>query len=86
MPKASMTDREKRIAQKIREVRLHDGWYLRELGDILGVSWQMMRRYERGECRISLEKLRVLAEFLELPVGWFWDDEPFDLGPQKPIS
>jgi len=49
------------------------------LGAYLGVTGQQVQKYENGKNRISPEKLKKCAEFLEIPVGYFYGEveEPY---------
>ncbi len=46
------------------------------LGKALGVSFQMVHQYERGTVRISAAQLYDMANALDVPVGFFFDDMP----------
>ena len=49
-----------------------------KLGALVGVSFQQTQKYERGINRISASRLARLAHFLQLPVSWFFDEQPID--------
>lgn len=40
----------------------------------VGVSFQQIQKYESGRNRISASTLWRLAQRLEVPVGWFFED------------
>ena len=44
------------------------------LGKALGVSFQMVQQYEQGAVRISAAQLYDMANALDVPVGFFFDD------------
>ncbi len=46
------------------------------LGKALGVSFQMVQEYEQGAVRISAAQLYDMANALDVPVGFFFDDMP----------
>ena len=44
------------------------------LGELIGVTFQQIQKYERGANRISASRLYGLAEVLDVPVEFFFDD------------
>ncbi len=53
------------------------------LGEALGVSFQMVQQYERGAVRISAAQLYDMANALDVPVGFFFDDMPAAVATSK---
>jgi transcriptional regulator with XRE-family HTH domain len=49
------------------------GWSQSKLGNVLGVSFQQVRKYEKGTNRIAASRLQNVAEILEVPVALFKD-------------
>jgi transcriptional regulator with XRE-family HTH domain len=47
-----------------------------KLGALVGVTFQQLQKYESGINRISASRLAHLASFLQLPVSWFFDEQP----------
>lgn len=45
-----------------------------ELAASLGLSFQQVQKYESGANRISASKLHDIAEMLETPVAWFFEE------------
>lgn len=45
-----------------------------ELGKILGVSYQQIQKYEKGNNRISASRLWDFAQALKVPVEYFFTD------------
>ena len=43
------------------------------LADALGLTFQQVQKYERGANRISASKLFQIAQFLEVPVSFFFE-------------
>ncbi len=54
------------------------------LGKALGVSFQMVQQYERGAVRISAAQLYDIANALDCPVGFFFDDMPATVATSPP--
>ncbi len=48
------------------------------LGEALGLSSQLVHKYECGAIRISASKLWNLTQVLDVPVSLFFDDMPAD--------
>jgi transcriptional regulator with XRE-family HTH domain len=51
-----------------------------KLGDALGLTFQQVQKYERGVNRIGASRLFDLARVLDVPIGFFFDDLPPEMG------
>jgi transcriptional regulator with XRE-family HTH domain len=51
-----------------------------KLGDALGLTFQQVQKYERGVNRIGASRLFDLARLLDVPIGFFFDDLPPEMG------
>lgn len=49
------------------------GWSQEKLGQAIGVSFQMVQKYERGSCRVGASRLMKIANALNVPVSWFFE-------------
>ena len=67
--------RDKEIDQRVRVRRLARGVAQTTLGKHLGVSFQQIQKYENGVNRIGSGRLQRIAEFLDVPVGFFFSDD-----------
>jgi transcriptional regulator with XRE-family HTH domain len=47
-----------------------------QLAAALGLSFQQVQKYETGTNRIGAGRLQRLAEILEVPIGFFFEDFP----------
>lgn len=47
-----------------------------ELGDALGVTFQQVQKYEKGTNRIGASRMQKIAETLNVPVSFFFEDPP----------
>ncbi|WP_241654222.1 WO male-killing family protein Wmk [Wolbachia endosymbiont of Laodelphax striatellus] len=56
------------IAQKVRSWRLKRKYILKDLVGKTGINYHTLIRYEQGTCGIPIEKLRILANALSIPV------------------
>jgi transcriptional regulator with XRE-family HTH domain len=61
----------KALGVKIRKFRELAGLSQTRLGELLGVSYQQVQKYERGASRMSVETLLRLARALNQPYGAF---------------
>jgi transcriptional regulator with XRE-family HTH domain len=69
------TPLQQRVGERIRHARRQRGQSLAELGnDVLSRSFLSL--VERGRSRISLRALELVADRLELPLGYFVDEQP----------
>jgi transcriptional regulator with XRE-family HTH domain len=50
------------------------------LGEALGLTFQQVQKYERGVNRIGASRLFDLARVLDVPIGFFFDDLPAEMG------
>jgi len=68
------------IGKKIREARLlakdakNGPMTQADLGDAVGVSFQQIQKYENGTNRISGSRLWQIAEHLNRPINYFFED------------
>lgn len=44
-----------------------------KLADAVGVSFQMVQKYEKGDCRVGASRLLQVARALQVPVAWFFE-------------
>lgn len=59
------------LAERLRSTRLRHGWTLKDLGDLLNVSYQQVSKFEAGENRLSIEQVRSVASAVgEDPSEW----------------
>jgi transcriptional regulator with XRE-family HTH domain len=73
MPKRK-TSHDREIGRRIRVRRQELGLSQTELGNALQVSFQQVQKYEKGTNRISAGRLQELAQVLNVPVTFFFED------------
>ena len=44
-----------------------------EMGQLLGVTFQQVQKYEKGTNRISASRLWRLAQIFDVPITWFFE-------------
>ena len=47
-----------------------------KLGESLGITFQQIQKYEKGANRIGASRLQEIANVLNTPVSFFFDDAP----------
>ncbi len=70
-PRAGKVDRY--VGARIRERRVMLGLTLQKLAELIGVTYQQAQKYDRGLNRVSAGRLYVIAQALNVPVGYFYE-------------
>ena len=65
---------DRQVAARVRMRRLMLDMPQERLAAGLGVSFQQLQKYEKGNNRIGAGRLQQLAEILRVPVGFFFED------------
>lgn len=65
---------EKRIGEKIREIRKKLGISQIELAERVGLSFQQIQKYEKGITRISVARLYQIAKALDTDIRIFFEE------------
>ncbi|KPU45795.1 hypothetical protein OXPF_05840 [Oxobacter pfennigii] len=60
------------IPIRIREARLARGYSLNDLADELGISKQVISKYELGTVKIPIENLIKISELFNFPISFFY--------------
>jgi transcriptional regulator with XRE-family HTH domain len=64
------------VGARVRNRRLRLGVSQSALAQTLGLTFQQVQKYERGDNRISASKLYEIARTLKVDVGYFFEDAP----------
>lgn len=59
----------KEIGARIKKVRISQKLTQPELGEILGMSYQQIQKYESGSSHITVARLIQLCAALDVPLG-----------------
>ncbi len=70
--KRSGDPRDVEIGKRIRALRLERGLSQTELGNLLGVTFQQIQKYEKGANRVAAGRLQRVAESLDVPITFFY--------------
>lgn len=62
------------IAKRILNIRHSKGVSQELLGELVGVTFQQIQKYERGTNRIAASRLYAIAKALETPVQEFFGE------------
>ena len=69
------------VGRRIRARRQSLGKSQTELGDVVGVKFQQIQKYETGQNRVSASRLWAIAEALDVPIVHFFEGiEPVNSG------
>jgi transcriptional regulator with XRE-family HTH domain len=74
------------VGARLRRRRTLVGLSQTELGESVGLSFQQIRRYECGTCRIRSSRLYEFARMLAVPVSYFFDEMPARASSGRPRS
>lgn len=61
------------VGRRVREARATKSMSQEQLGNILGVSFQQVQKYEKGTNRIGSSRLWDIARALDVPVSYFFE-------------
>ncbi|MGB3626594.1 MAG: helix-turn-helix transcriptional regulator [Henriciella sp.] len=61
------------IGQRLRWRRKELKWTQEQLGELLGLTFQQVQKYEKGVNRISAGRLYEISSVLEVPVLYFYE-------------
>ena len=73
-PKAA-TDIDLAVGARIAALRKVKGLSQTALGNALGVTFQQIQKYEKGQNRIGAGRLQEVAKFFEVPVSSLFGDD-----------
>jgi transcriptional regulator with XRE-family HTH domain len=84
MPRNHPVDRH--VGARLRQRRMFMRMGQGKLGDVAGVTFQQIQKYERGFNRISSSNLFQFAKVLDVPVSYFFDEMPANALAGRPMS
>jgi transcriptional regulator with XRE-family HTH domain len=71
---------DKHVGSRVRVRRLVIGMSQEKLGEMLGLTFQQVQKYEKGTNRIGSGRLYQIAAALQVPVSFFYEDQAGDAG------
>jgi transcriptional regulator with XRE-family HTH domain len=57
-----------KIGEEIRKIRLLRGYSQEALAEKIGVSYQQIQKYEKGDSELKINRLESIAEALDVPL------------------
>jgi transcriptional regulator with XRE-family HTH domain len=61
------------VGNRVRIRRMLIGMSQEKLGDLLGLTFQQVQKYEKGINRIGAGRLFEIARILDVPIDFFYD-------------
>ncbi|HEU0223434.1 MAG TPA: helix-turn-helix transcriptional regulator [Paracoccaceae bacterium] len=61
------------VGKRIRHRRWMVGMTQQQLGDMIGIKFQQIQKYETGMNRVSASRLWDIAKALEVPISFFFE-------------
>jgi transcriptional regulator with XRE-family HTH domain len=65
---------DRHVGNRMRMRRLLVGMSQEKLGELLGITFQQVQKYEKGSNRVSASRLYQVAKVLNVPVQFFFDE------------
>lgn len=64
------------VGSRVRLRRMALGMSQEKLGEHLGVTFQQVQKYEKGVNRVGASRLQRIAEVLNAPISFFFEEAP----------
>lgn len=68
------------VGSRVRLRRMVIGMSQEKLGEKMSLTFQQIQKYEKGTNRIGASRLYQLAQILDVPVQFFFEDAPLGVG------
>ncbi|AMJ62453.1 helix-turn-helix domain-containing protein [Bosea sp. PAMC 26642] len=65
---------DRHVGGRVRMHRMLAGFSQVKLADALGITFQQIKKYEKGSNRISASRLQQIANMVGVPVSFFFED------------
>ena len=66
-------DVDRHVARMIRERRLELGLTQQQLAELVGITYQQAHKYEKGDNRVAVGRLYLIAQALDVEPGYFFE-------------
>jgi transcriptional regulator with XRE-family HTH domain len=86
MPKKQANPIDIQVGNRVRIRRMLIGMSQERLGDLLGLTFQQVQKYEKGVNRIGAGRLFEVARILNVPVDFFYEGVAAQLAGQPGMS
>ena len=74
------------VGARMRLRRTLLGLSQEKLGQMIGLTFQQVQKYERGANRVSCSRLFDLSRSLEVPISYFFDDMAVEVSNLSPVQ
>ena len=74
------------VGNRVRTRRLMLGMSQTELGQALGITFQQVQKYEKGTNRIGASRLQHIADVLQVPIAFFFEEWSPEVAPGVPVA
>ncbi len=74
------------VGSRLRLRRTLLGMSQEKLGNAVGLTFQQIQKYERGLNRIGSSRLYQFSKVLDVPVSYFFDEMPGNMGSQPSLA
>jgi transcriptional regulator with XRE-family HTH domain len=77
------------VGKRLKLRRTLVGMSQERLGELLGVTFQQIQKYERGANRMGSSRLFAIGRILNTPIAWFFDEmeeDPFGAPAQHGLA
>jgi transcriptional regulator with XRE-family HTH domain len=74
VPKKQANPIDAQVGNRVRLRRMLVGMSQEKLGDLLGLTFQQVQKYEKGVNRIGAGRLFHVAKILGVPIDYFYED------------
>lgn len=74
VPKKQANPIDAQVGNRVRLRRMLVGMSQEKLGELLGLTFQQVQKYEKGVNRIGAGRLYQVAHILGVPIGYFYED------------
>ena len=65
---------DRHVGNRVRMRRLLVGMSQEKLGELLGITFQQVQKYEKGSNRVSASRLYQISRVLGVPVQFFYEE------------
>jgi hypothetical protein len=73
------------VGRRLNVLRLYNGKNQTEMGELCGLPFQQIAKYEHGRAKVPPDKLWLIAHYFSIDINYFFDEfDPADLTP-KPL-
>jgi transcriptional regulator with XRE-family HTH domain len=67
---------DKYVGSRVRMRRIMLGMSQEKLGEMLGLTFQQVQKYEKGTNRVGASRLQQIADALQVPVSFMFEGAP----------